>query len=239
MCWTDFISSIFYQHFGISIISSHREVLKILLRKSRLPGLYRNYYSKVDWRKGMFLMMIICNLGERADFILKAAKAASSYSMSFSTSKSCSASPTTGSAILKYKGNSESEIKANKKSSGKVDVVGMRAKESHMTTNPIETCGSAGSVCVTEVKASKPLASPLNNSRTDVTIYLPINQRIQNSDIMGWSTKLSTSGEFAYRFIWNNEKIYNFFSYLKLTLQEEILKMKPHHFIYIKHLISS
>ena len=54
-----------------------------------------------------------------------------------------------------------------------------------MTTNPIDKCGSPGSLCVTEVKALKPLVGALSNPKTDITIYLPINQRTQIADFMG------------------------------------------------------
>ncbi|KAG7212343.1 hypothetical protein KM043_012664 [Ampulex compressa] len=124
--------------------------------------------------------------GERADFILKASRPIASYWMNVHTSKECGPSSINGAAILRYKGAS-----ADKSPHSSPDVIDQPTADEPltsslaMTTNPVERCDNANGLCVTELEAMQRMPEELGAKRTDVTIYLPINYKMQTTDIIG------------------------------------------------------
>ncbi|XP_044585683.1 laccase-4-like isoform X1 [Cotesia glomerata] len=117
--------------------------------------------------------------GERADFVLRADKIASSkdvYSINVHTDKGCHAT-VIGSALLRYQGVISTE------DSSPVNLLDKQDHLVEMTTNPSDKCNSPGNVCSTEIKATTNLPTALET--TDLTIYLPINQRMQPAEILG------------------------------------------------------
>ncbi|XP_033190587.2 uncharacterized protein LOC117157042 isoform X2 [Bombus vancouverensis nearcticus] len=120
--------------------------------------------------------------GERADFILKANKRVASYWMNVYTSKECAISPINGAAILEYKGSSTKDPLpvAEATEQSEVEEVGVA-----MTTNPAAKCENPESLCVTELHALRKIPAALGKPKTDVTIRLPINYKLQTNDIVG------------------------------------------------------
>ncbi|CAD6230954.1 GSCOCG00006895001-RA-CDS, partial [Cotesia congregata] len=117
--------------------------------------------------------------GERADFVLRADKIASSkdvYSINVYTDKGCHAT-VIGSALLRYQGVISTE------DSSPVNPLDKQDHLVEMTTNPSDRCNSPGNVCSTEIKATTNLPTALETP--DLTIYLPINQRMQPAEILG------------------------------------------------------
>ncbi|XP_016913956.1 uncharacterized protein LOC107998920 isoform X1 [Apis cerana] len=118
--------------------------------------------------------------GERADFVLKANKRIASYWINVHTSKECGTSSINGGAILNYKGSSTEDPEA---------VEQPEAEESNdriaMTTNPADKCGNPESLCVMEVHSLRKMPSGLGKQKTDVTVRLPINYKLQTNDIVG------------------------------------------------------
>ncbi|CAK9831518.1 LCC4 [Anthophora retusa] len=122
--------------------------------------------------------------GERADFILKANKAIASYWMNLYTSKECGTNPINGAAILNYKGNSMKEPLPVTETIDQLEVE-ESLRRLAMTTNPAEKCGNPENLCVTELQALRKIPTVLGAAKTDVTIRLPINYKIQANDIVG------------------------------------------------------
>ncbi|CAD1479735.1 unnamed protein product [Heterotrigona itama] len=126
--------------------------------------------------------------GERADFILKANKRVASYWMNVHTSKGCGTSPINGMALLEYKGSSTEEqqvplfVTEAAEELTEVEEADVRVA---MTTNPAGKCGNPESLCVTELHALRKMPAALTKPRTDITIYLPINYKLQTNDIVG------------------------------------------------------
>ncbi|XP_068979977.1 uncharacterized protein [Bombus flavifrons] len=120
--------------------------------------------------------------GERADFVLKANKRVASYWMNVYTSKECAISPINGAAILEYKGSSTKDPLpvAEATEQSEVEEVGVA-----MTTNPAAKCENPESLCVTELHALRKIPAALGKPKTDVTIRLPINYKLQTNDIVG------------------------------------------------------
>ncbi|XP_033308980.1 laccase-4-like isoform X2 [Bombus bifarius] len=120
--------------------------------------------------------------GERADFVLKANKRVASYWMNVYTSKECAISPINGAAILEYKGSSTKDPLpvAEAIEQSEVEEVGVA-----MTTNPAAKCENPESLCVTELHALRKIPAALGKPKTDVTIRLPINYKLQTNDIVG------------------------------------------------------
>ncbi|XP_012236901.1 laccase-4-like isoform X1 [Bombus impatiens] len=120
--------------------------------------------------------------GERGDFVLKANKRVASYWMNVYTSKECAISPINGAAILEYKGSSTKDPLpvAEAIEQSEVEEVGVA-----MTTNPAAKCENPESLCVTELHALRKIPAALGKPKTDVTIRLPINYKLQTNDIVG------------------------------------------------------
>ncbi|KAF3428281.1 hypothetical protein E2986_03713 [Frieseomelitta varia] len=122
--------------------------------------------------------------GERADFILKANKRVASYWMNVHTSKECGTSPINGVALLEYKGSTTENLLSVTEASEELEVEEADVRVA-MTTNPADKCGNPESLCVTELHALRKMPAALAKPKTDITIYLPINYRLQTNDIVG------------------------------------------------------
>lgn len=122
--------------------------------------------------------------GERADFILKANKRVAPYWMNVHTSKECGTNSINGAAILNYKGSSTEDLLSATEATDQPEVEEMSGRLA-MTTNPAEKCGNFDSLCMTEVHGLKKLPAALTKPKTDVTIRLPINYKLQTNDIVG------------------------------------------------------
>ncbi|XP_057321757.1 uncharacterized protein LOC130665413 isoform X1 [Microplitis mediator] len=115
--------------------------------------------------------------GERADFVVRADRVISVYHINVHTNKGCHAT-VIGSALLKYNGVNLNDDATNPLGDNNKD------DEIEMTTNPADKCNTPGHVCSTEIKAISNLP-PALDTQPDVTIYLPINQRMHPSEIAG------------------------------------------------------
>lgn len=109
--------------------------------------------------------------------------------MNVYTSKECAISPINGAAILEYKGSSTKDPLpvAEAIEQSEVEEVGVA-----MTTNPAAKCENPESLCVTELHALRKIPAALGKPKTDVTIRLPINYKLQTNDIVG---KRPTTGK--------------------------------------------
>ncbi|XP_047346346.1 laccase-5-like isoform X3 [Vespa velutina] len=122
--------------------------------------------------------------GERADFILKASKKISSYWMNVNTPKKCGTSSVYGAAIVKYKGSPVDRLQSIHSDDITVD----QSEDQEMETNRIamttvydEACNNPENLCINEVRGMRKMPKSLT-TKTDLTIYLPINNVIQSTD---------------------------------------------------------
>ncbi|XP_035733958.1 laccase-1-like isoform X2 [Vespa mandarinia] len=123
--------------------------------------------------------------GERADFILKASKKISSYWMNVNTPKKCGTSPVYGAAIVKYKGSPVDRLQSTHSDDITVD----QSEDQEMETNRIAmttvyddiTCNNPENLCINEIRGMRKMPKSLT-TKTDMTIYLPINNVIQSTD---------------------------------------------------------
>lgn len=117
--------------------------------------------------------------------MVKANKRIASYWINMHTSKECGTSPINGAAILSYKGSSTEDPLLSTAEA----VQQPEAEESNdrvaMTTNPADKCGNPGTLCVTELHSLRKMPSGLGKQKTDVTVRLPINYKLQTNDIVG------------------------------------------------------
>lgn len=122
--------------------------------------------------------------GERADFVLKASKRIGSYWMNVHTAKECGTSAINGAAMLNYKGNSENPA-------GTVEVIDqsdideIESGRLAVTTNPVEKCGERESLCAMDIQNIRKMPQTLTGLRMDVTLYLPINYKMQATELIG------------------------------------------------------
>ncbi|XP_043665670.1 laccase-4-like isoform X1 [Vespula pensylvanica] len=122
--------------------------------------------------------------GERADFILKASKKTSSYWMNISTPKKCGTIPVYGAAIIKYQGSPVDRLETTNSDDIPVD----QSEDQEMDTNRVamttvydETCNNLENFCINEIRGMRKMPKFLT-TKTDLTIYLPINYMVQSTD---------------------------------------------------------
>lgn len=121
------------------------------------------------------------------DFVLKASKKISSYWMNINTPKKCGTSPVYGAAILKYKGNPVDRLQSINSNDISVDQSEDQEMEMNriaMTTFYDETCYNPENLCINEIRGMRKMPKSLT-TKTDVTIYLPINYMVQSTDSIG------------------------------------------------------
>ncbi|XP_012535530.2 laccase-1 isoform X2 [Monomorium pharaonis] len=122
--------------------------------------------------------------GERADFVLKASKHIDSYWINVHTAKGCGTGAINGAAVLNYKGNSENSA-ATTETIDQRDINKLETDRLAMTTNPTEGCGEQENLCVMDIQNIRKLPPALAKPKTDVTLYLPINYKIQATELIG------------------------------------------------------
>lgn len=121
--------------------------------------------------------------GERADFVLKASKRVASYWMNVHTAKECGTSTINGAAMLNYKGSSEIPA-ATAETIDQQDIDEIGTNRLAVTTNPAE-CGGQESLCVMDIQNMRKMPRSLAMPRMDVTMYLPINYKMQATELIG------------------------------------------------------
>ncbi|XP_024876061.1 laccase-4-like isoform X1 [Temnothorax curvispinosus] len=122
--------------------------------------------------------------GERADFVLKASKRIGSYWMNVHTTKECGTSAINGAAILNYKGNSENPA-AMAEVIDQRDIHEIGSDRLAVTTNPAQKCGDRENLCAMDIQNIRKMPQILTNPKTDVTLYLPINYKMQATELIG------------------------------------------------------
>ncbi|KAL0105866.1 hypothetical protein PUN28_015944 [Cardiocondyla obscurior] len=122
--------------------------------------------------------------GERADFVLKASKRIGSYWMNVHTVKECGTNAINGAAMLNYKGNSENPA-TTAEAIDRRDADEMESNRLAVTTNPTEKCGDRDNLCAMDIQNIRKMPQTLTNPRADVTLYLPINYKMQATELIG------------------------------------------------------
>lgn len=121
--------------------------------------------------------------GERADFVLKANKRIASYWMNVHTAKECGTNTINGAALLNYKGGSEiPAVTADAIDQQNIDET--ETSRLAATTNPVEKCGREN-LCVTDIQNVRKMPRVLAKPQMDVTMYLPINYKLQETELIG------------------------------------------------------
>lgn len=123
--------------------------------------------------------------GERADFVLKASKRVASYWMNAHTAKKCGTSAINGAAVLSYKGSSSEIPATTAETIDRQDIDEIGTNRLAMTTNPAEKCGGQESLCVMDIQNMRKMPRALAMPRMDVTMYLPINYKMQATELIG------------------------------------------------------
>lgn len=86
--------------------------------------------------------------------------------------------------MLNYKGSSEiPATMAETIDQQNIDEIGTNRLA--MTTNPAEKCGGQESLCVTDIQNMRKMPRALAMPRMDVTMYLPINYKMQATELIG------------------------------------------------------
>ncbi|XP_018346836.1 PREDICTED: laccase-4-like isoform X2 [Trachymyrmex septentrionalis] len=122
--------------------------------------------------------------GERADFVLKASKRIGSYWMNVHTAKECGTNTINGVAMLNYKGNSENPA-ATAEAIDQRDIDEIGTDRVAVTTNPTEKCGDRENLCAMDIQSIRKIPQTLTKPGTDVTLYLPINYKMQATELIG------------------------------------------------------
>ncbi|XP_014606094.1 PREDICTED: L-ascorbate oxidase-like isoform X1 [Polistes canadensis] len=123
--------------------------------------------------------------GERADFVLKASKKISSYWMNIKTVKKCGTTiPVYGAAIVKYKGSPIDNLPSMNSDDTLMDQKENQEMETNriaMTTVHKETCNNPENLCLNKIQGIRKMPKSLT-TKTDMTIYLPINYIMQSTN---------------------------------------------------------
>lgn len=102
--------------------------------------------------------------------------------MNVHTTKECGTSTINGAAILNYKGSSEIPA-AETIDQQDIDEIG--TNQLAATTNPTEKCGGQESLCVMDMQNMRKIPRALAMPKMDVTMYLPINYKMQATELIG------------------------------------------------------
>jgi hypothetical protein len=121
--------------------------------------------------------------GERADFVLKASRRIASYWLNMHTAKECGTSAINGAALIIYKSSAELPAVTGE-AIDQPDVDGIGMSQLTMTTNPVERCSGSESLCVTDIQNMRKMPQLLTKPATDLTMYLPINYRMQATELI-------------------------------------------------------
>lgn len=85
--------------------------------------------------------------------------------------------------MLSYKGGSEvpattAEIIDQR------DIDEIQTNRLAMTTNPAEKCAGQESLCVMDIQSTRKMPQILAKDKMDVTMYLPINYKMQATELL-------------------------------------------------------
>lgn len=124
--------------------------------------------------------------GERADLVLKASRRIASYWMNVHTAKECGTSAINGAAVISYKGSAElpAAAAAAREAIDQPDIDEIGTNRLAVTTNPVEKCSGRESLCVTDMQNVRKMPHVLAKPETDVTMYLPINYKVQATELI-------------------------------------------------------
>lgn len=87
-----------------------------------------------------------------------------------------------GAAVLNYKGGTElPATTAEIIDQRDIDEIG--ANRLAMTTNPAEKCAGQESLCVMDIQNIRKMPQILTKGKMDVTMYLPINYKMQTAEL--------------------------------------------------------
>lgn len=117
--------------------------------------------------------------------MLKASKRIASYWMNVHTAKECGTSTINGAAMLNYKGSSEIPTATAVDGIDQQDIDEMETTSLAATTNPVEKCGGSENLCVTDIQNVRKMPHILAKPKMDVTMYLPINYKVQATELIG------------------------------------------------------
>lgn len=117
--------------------------------------------------------------------MLKASKRIASYWMNVHTAKECGARAINGAAVLNYKGAPEIPPATAADAIDQRDIDEMETSRLTATTNPAEKCGGRENLCVTDIQNVRKMPSALAKPEMDVTMYLPINYKMQATELIG------------------------------------------------------
>lgn len=104
--------------------------------------------------------------------------------MNVHTTKECGTSTINGAAMLNYKGNSENPA-ATAEAIDQRDIDEIGTDLVAVTTNPAEKCGDRENLCAMDIQSIRKIPQTLTKPRTDVTLYLPINYKMQATELIG------------------------------------------------------
>lgn len=103
--------------------------------------------------------------------------------MNVHTAKECGTRTVNGAALVNYKGSSEiPAATAETIDQQDIDEIGMNRLA--VTTNPAE-CGGQEGLCVMDIQNMRKMPRFLAMPRMDVTMYLPINYKMQATELIG------------------------------------------------------
>lgn len=100
------------------------------------------------------------------------------------TAKECGTSAINGAAMLNYKGNSENPA-ATAEVIDQRDIDEIGSNRLAVTTNPAEKCGERENLCAMDIQNIRKMPQILTDPRMDVTLYLPINYKMQATELIG------------------------------------------------------
>lgn len=113
--------------------------------------------------------------------MLKASKRIASYWMNVHTAKECGTSTINGAAMLNYKGSPEIPVDGIDQQ----DIDEVETSKLAATTNPAEKCGGSENLCITDIQNVRKMPHILAKPKMDVTMYLPINYKVQATELIG------------------------------------------------------
>lgn len=112
--------------------------------------------------------------------------------MNVHTINECGTNTINGAAILNYKGSTENTLETTTDTTidQQHDIDEIGTNRVAMTTNPTEKCGGRENLCIMDIQSVRKMPAILTKPKLDVTIYLPINYKIQATELIGMSNNV-------------------------------------------------
>lgn len=86
--------------------------------------------------------------------------------------------------MLNYKGNSDNPA-ATAEAIDQRDIDEIGTNRLAVTTNPAEKCGDPENLCIMDIQNIRKMPQILTKPKTDVTLYLSINYKMQATELIG------------------------------------------------------